>query len=112
MKREGFDIENLSNEKILEIFNFLSRKKLAKEALKDVVIYLIKNPNKGVKNAIDDLGLSISLEEAEKTIKEIIDQFKHLRKEKIFGIVMSKLRGKLEVQKIKEIFNKLYQKES
>ncbi len=112
VKREGFDIENLSNEKILEIFNFLSRKKLAKEALKDVVIYLIKNPNKGVKNAIDDLGLSISLEEAEKTIKEIIDQFKHLRKEKIFGIVMSKLRGKLEVQKIKEIFNKLYQKES
>ncbi len=118
LKRDGIQTEQVSPNKIREIFKLLGMGKLTKEALPEVFSWLSKNKNKTVKEAIESIGLKLlSKEELEKLIEKVIEENRELVKEKgmnafgfIMGTVMKEVRGKADAAVVKEIIkNKLKQ---
>jgi glutamyl-tRNA(Gln) amidotransferase subunit E len=114
LKREGVQIENLSENQIREIFRNLGAGKLTKEALTDVAAWLSKHQNKGLREAIDSLGLKIiQREELEKIINSIIENNKELIKTRevdvfkiIMGIAMKEVRGKADAETVSALVKK------
>jgi glutamyl-tRNA(Gln) amidotransferase subunit E len=59
LKREGIQLDNVSDNQIKSIFKAVGSGELAKEALTDVFSWLSKNEGKTVQNAVDALGLKM-----------------------------------------------------
>jgi len=104
LRREGFDLDCISDQQYIEIFKLLNDKKIAKEGIEPILKYLSKNPEDSIENAIKNIGLSnISIEELENLIKNISSQYENLIKERglgalgpIMGAVMKEVRGKID----------------
>jgi len=75
LKREGVEVYNISEARLLEVFEYLSKGKLVKEAVEDVLRWLARNPPKGVDEALKSMGIKM-LDEAdvEKLVDEIISE--------------------------------------
>jgi glutamyl-tRNA(Gln) amidotransferase subunit E len=115
LKREGVQIENLSENQIREIFRSLGAGELTKEALTDIAAWLSKHQNKGLREAIDSLGLKIiSRGDLEKIINGIIERNKELIKTReadafkiIMGVTMKEVRGKADPEIVSALLKKL-----
>lgn len=106
-RREKVEIENLKEEHFMEIFDFLEKKKIVKEALPDILKFLAKNPEKSVEDAIKELKLQpITSSELKKIIEEVVSQ--KLPLEKTYGIVMSKVRGRIDAKKVRKIVEEYF----
>lgn len=117
LKREGIQIENLSENQIREIFRSLGAGELTKEALTDIAAWLSKHQNKGLREAINSLGLKIiPKEELEKMINSIIESNKEIieTREDAFKIVMSiimkEVRGKADAEIVSAVVKKRLKK--
>ena len=114
LKRDGVQIEKVSENKMREIFRSISSGKLTKEALPEIFNWLSKHEDKSIQEAISGLGLKIiSKEELEKIIDAIIEANKGLveeREAKAFGIlmgmVMKEVRGKASTTLVSELLKK------
>lgn len=111
LKRDGVQVENVSDEQITEIFQAIGSGELAKEALPDVFTWLSKNEGKTVQNAVTALGLKMF---SSKEIEQIIDQVISANKAQvekhgknafglIMGLVMKSVRGKANPEQVKEL---------
>jgi len=99
-------VENLTEKHFLEIFDFLAKKQLIKEAIPEVLSYLAKNPEKNVKFAIKELDLKpIKISELKEIAKSIVT--KDMPFEKAVGLVMSRVRGKIEAKEVMKVVKKL-----
>lgn len=104
LKRDGVDVNKVSEEQIREIFRCISSGSLMKESIPDVTIWLSKNKGKNVKEAISSLGLkTVSEEELETTIEKVIADNEKLIQQRgeaslgiLMGIIMKQLRGKTD----------------
>jgi len=114
LKREGTPVENLSEHKIIEIFKALEAGEITKEALPEIAAWTSKNPDKTLKDAIENLGLKVLREEElEKILDQIISQNKDLIEKSgakafglIMGIAMKELRGKANAEIVSKIIKK------
>jgi len=102
LKREGIQIDDVSEEQIKSIFNAVGSGELAKEALADVFSWLSKNEGKTVQDAIAALGLKMF---TEKDLAPIVDRIIAANKKQIeklgknaygmlMGATMKEVRGK------------------
>ena len=102
LKREGVQIENVSEEQIKSIFKAVGSGELAKEAFADVFTWLSKNESKTVQDAVAALGLKMF---TEADLAPIIDRIIAANKQQIdklgknaygmlMGAVMKEVRGK------------------
>ena len=121
LKRDGVEVDKVSENQIREIFKSISTGKLTKEALSDVVVWLSQHEDKSVEEAINNLGLKIVPESELKTfIEKVIADNEKLIKERgessfgiLMGIVMKSMRGKIDAvlvskvlkEKLKELLN-------
>ena len=121
LKRDGVEVEKVSENQIREIFKSISAGKLTKEALSDVVVWLSEHEGKSVEEAIDNLGLKIVSESELKTfIEKVIADNEKLVKERgedsfgiLMGIIMKNMRGKIDAvlvsrvlkEKLRELLN-------
>jgi glutamyl-tRNA(Gln) amidotransferase subunit E len=104
LKRDGIDVDKVSEERIEEIFRYVGTGKLTKEALQDVVIWLSKHSGATLNDAINALGLqTISENELKALIDQVIEENRRLIKERgkasfgaLMGIVMKHSRGKAD----------------
>jgi len=104
LKREGIQVQKISEKQIREAFKCVSTGELTKEAMQDVVIWLSKHEDKNVKEAITSLSLEIlSKEELEKIIDNTIKNNRKLIQERgiesfgaIMSMVMKEVRGKAD----------------
>ena len=111
LKREGYPVENVSEEQLIELFKAVSQDKISKEAIAEVIKYLSHNPETTVNKAIEDLGLTkISVEELRIIVKEVIESNKErvaVMKERAYGMlmgrVMSKVRGKIDGRIVSDV---------
>jgi glutamyl-tRNA(Gln) amidotransferase subunit E len=103
-RREGVRVDRLNEKHYLDVFDFVVRKKILKEAIPLVLKYLSEYPGETVGNIISELNLTaISMDELNKIIEEVIAQ-PNLNYEKVVGLVMSKVRGRIDAQVvIKEV---------
>lgn len=109
-KREKIKIENLTEKHFLELFDFLARKKVVKEAIPEILKYLAANPDKTVADSIRELDLkAIKKTELQKVTKEILAQ-PGLTLDKAVGLVMSKVRGKVEAKMVLKTVKKMFKK--
>lgn len=114
LEREGIQTENISQEKIKDIFRLLSEGKIAKEAVEEILRVLGESPSATVEEALKELKLeTITPEELEALIDEILDEsidFIKKSGERAFspmmGKVMKQVRGKIDGKVVAEILRK------
>ncbi len=104
LERDGIKVENIDEKHHMEIFDYLGRKRIVKEAIPEILRFLANKPGESVSIAVDSLGLkSITIEELKKIIRDVVSQ-PNINFDKAVGLVMSKVRGKVDAQiVIKEI---------
>lgn len=113
LRREGIEIESVSDAQILELFGLIAAGKTAKEAIPDIVSWLTKHEDSSVKDALNNLGLGM-LSEAE--LNSIIDDL--LRENKnladkgkeafgaLMGLTMKKVRGRANAEIVAQVLKK------
>lgn len=84
------------------IFRLLSQHKIAKEAILDILICIAKGEE--VQQAAKKFKL-LSESELKQEIRKLKKQFSKVPENKLKGIIISKLRGRAEVQKIIKFLN-------
>ena len=104
LRRDGCPIENISEAHFINLFRAVEDRKIAKEAIPEVLQWVANNPTKDIEDAIKALNLEgVSEEELEKIIDEEIDNAIDVIKAKqerafgtVMGRVMKKVRGKID----------------
>ncbi len=118
LKREGVPVENISEEKIQDAFNFLSQGKYSKEALPDVLTLVATYPDKPLdEELLRSAGLTtLSKDEVTKIIREIISKNEDLVNNKkmdafgpLMGEVMQQVRGKIDGKMVSSLLKQLLQ---
>ena len=114
LKRDGVQVEKVSESKIREIFTSISSGELTKEAIPNIVTWLSEHEDKSVKEAISGLGIEVlSKEELEKIVDKVIAANKKLIEERganafgaLMGIIMKEVRGKANASSVSELIRK------
>jgi len=111
LKREGVEVERVSDGDFLELFRFVGRGEIAKEAIADMINWIVKNEGAKVSDAINALGLGMLPQtELEEVVDTLIEENKRLlteRGEKAFGtlmgLVMKKVRGRAKADLVTKL---------
>lgn len=111
LKREGVDVENVSDHQFLELFRLVGRGELAKEAVSDAIAWLSKHEGETALEAVEALGFGLlSRDEVEKIVNGMVKENKILlaeRGEKAFsvlmGLVMKRVRGRAKAELVTEL---------
>jgi glutamyl-tRNA(Gln) amidotransferase subunit E len=111
LKRDGVQVENVSDEQIKEIFTGVGSGEVTKEGVSDVFTWLSKNAGKTVPEAVEALGLKmLSREELEKIVDRMIaankQQVEKLGKGAfglLMGLVMKEARGKATPENVSQL---------
>jgi len=117
LRREGVDVDAITDEKIVDIFRMVNSGKTSKEAIPEIVTWLAERPDKNVEEAIAKLGLTmISKEEITTLVDKVISENAEIVKEKgmrAFGVLMGRImkeyRGRLDAKLLSEILKKKLQ---
>ncbi|MBE0517312.1 MAG: Glu-tRNA(Gln) amidotransferase subunit GatE [Methanophagales archaeon] len=113
LMQEGIDVDPLEDHHFIAIFRRLSAHAFGKEAVPDILKFLASKPEMSVDKAIEEIGLSMNMDEVEKLIEEIVHSKKDFIQEKgaravgpLMGVVMKELRGKVDGKVINELLEK------
>jgi len=114
LRREGINIEAVTDGQFRELFSLIGSGKTTKEAIPEVTTWLSKHEGATVKEAIKSLGLAmISQKELEELIDDLIKRNKILIEERgkgafgpLIGMVMKKVRGRVKAEMVSEILKK------
>jgi len=104
LRREGKNMENISDNDFLEIFMLLKKNEISKEAIEEVMSLKADSPELSIDQIKKQLKIEkLSLEDLKIMIGEIINNNSKLIKEKemrakgpLMGEVMKKARGKID----------------
>lgn len=115
LRREGYPIERLTDEKIFGVFKLLAEGRIAKEAIPDILAFLSKNPDMSPEDSIRKLNLvQLSVEEIKNIVDEVIrENIKEVkaRGERAVGLVMGKVmqrvRGRADGKLVSEIVKEM-----
>ena len=111
LERKGLDSNLLKNEYILKLFELLEKDQIAKESIEIIFENIMSKKSKNIEEAMKNASIeSISEEDVDKIIKNIVDKNQEIIKNQkeramgpLMGMVMKELRGKASG----EIINKL-----
>ncbi|MFX1417365.1 MAG: Glu-tRNA(Gln) amidotransferase subunit GatE [Promethearchaeota archaeon] len=104
LRRDGKNIENISDDNFIEIFTLLKKNQISKEAIEEIMILKADS----LELSIDQIKMklkieSISVQDLKQLIKEIINNNFEMIKEKemrakgpLMGEIMKKVRGKID----------------
>jgi len=105
-KRESVDVSKLKENHYIDLFENLAKGKIVKEAIPQIIKFLSQKPDNTVASAIKQLNLeSLNTGELRKIIRKILTP--DLSYEKTVGIVMSKVRGRVEAEVVMKEVKKL-----
>ena len=104
LRRDGKDIENITETDYKDIFTLLKKKEIGKEAIEEMMSLKADSPELSIEQIKENLKIeSISVEDLKKIIDEIVKNNLDLIKEKemramgpLMGEVMKKVRGKID----------------
>jgi glutamyl-tRNA(Gln) amidotransferase subunit E len=107
LKREGYEVERIDDDKIAEAFKLVDRGLLTKEALPEVFMWLAAHTG-NARDAIQALGLGILSEtDLEVIIERVLEKNANLSQRDgeaalrpLLGLVMKEVRGKAEASHV------------
>lgn len=111
LKRDGFNIEALTEEQIIETFRLVGQDKTTKEAIPEILKWLTKHEGASPVDAVKELGLTvIPEEELRAIIDEYIEKNEKLILERglgalgaLMGVIMRDLRGRAKPEVVNRI---------
>ena len=109
LKREGKNVDLISDKNLYQLFEMLSKNKFSKEALPAILEFLADNPDKNVKNAISELNIKpMSRVELQNVVDEVLAQHSNPKKvglpfKVIMGEVMKLTRNRIDGKLVKEV---------
>ncbi|MCD6414789.1 MAG: Glu-tRNA(Gln) amidotransferase subunit GatE [Candidatus Diapherotrites archaeon] len=102
LRREGVDVEQISDEHIIELFKLYEKGLFAKESIPEILTTIAKEPGKPIKDIVDKLKFfKMSKVQVEEAVRRIVSKnVDALNSPKAFSIVMGEvmkeLRGKAD----------------
>jgi glutamyl-tRNA(Gln) amidotransferase subunit E len=113
LRREGIEIESVSDEQILELFCLIDSGKAAKEAIPEIVSWLAKHEDASVKDTLENLGLGMLSEaELQSIIDDLLRENKNLAEKgkeafgALMGLTMKKVRGRANAETVAQVLKK------
>ncbi len=111
LKREGVEVNKVTDEQLMRLFEMVDSGKTAKESIPEVITWLSKHEGEDVESAIRSLGLTmLSRDEIEAVIDDVVEENRDFVMERgmgafgrLMGIVMKKVRGRAEAKVVSEI---------
>jgi len=118
LKRDGMQVDKVSDSLIREMFKNVGAGKLMKESMSDVTIWLAKNEGKDIQEAINSLGLkAISEENLNAFVDKVVAENRKLIQERgeasfgiLMGYIMKDLRGKVDAAQISKVLKEKMKK--
>jgi len=118
LKREGVEVEKVSDQQIRELFHLIDKGQTVKEAVADIISWLTKHEGTSVKEALEKLGLGMLSEpELEKLIDELIRENKSLVEKSgegafgaMMGLTMKKVRGRADTELVTAVLKRKLKK--
>jgi len=118
LKREGVEVENVSDQQIRELFHLIDAGQTVKEAVPDLVSWLAKHEGVSVREALESLGLGMLSEtQLERLIDELIVENKSLVEEggegafgALMGLTMKRVRGRANAELVTTVLKKKLKK--
>lgn len=103
LEREGFETQKISDEQIMKVFELVDSDSIAKEAIPEVLGWLMEHEGGSVEEAVKSLGLEmVPREEIERFIVKVVDENLPLIRERkegaigpLMGAVMREFRGRV-----------------
>jgi len=104
LRRDGKNIENISEKDYKDIFTLIKKKEIGKEAVEEFMIMKANNPELSINQIKQELNIEkISEDELQILIRKIVEENISIIKEKemramapLMGIVMKEVRGKID----------------
>ena len=104
LRRDGKPVENITDSHFIKMFTLLEKKKIAKEAIEDILSHISENPTVKIEDIVKEMDITtMDTKELEKIVQGIIPQFSSMIKERqmgamgpIMGAVMAEVRGKID----------------
>jgi glutamyl-tRNA(Gln) amidotransferase subunit E len=104
LRREGKNVENITDDNLIEIFTLLKKKEISKEAIEEIMSLKADSPNISIDNIKKKLKIeSITISDLNQIINQIIENNLKIIKEKemrakgpLMGEVMKHVRGKID----------------
>ncbi|WNY26235.1 Glu-tRNA(Gln) amidotransferase subunit GatE [Methanolapillus millepedarum] len=104
LKREGIDIDSISDDHFEELFDIIAAGKLSKDAARDVLVVVCNESGCLIVEAVGKLGIKeVDMSELEAYVDSVIAEKKAFIAEKglnaagpLMGLVMEKYRGKVD----------------
>jgi len=111
LKRDGVEVDKVSDNQTREIFKSIGAGELMKEAVQDVFVWLSKHQGESLQKAVSTLGFeAISESELNALVDRVIGDNKKLIQERgedsfgiLMGIIMKSLRGKIDAAQVSKI---------
>ncbi|MEM1508053.1 MAG: Glu-tRNA(Gln) amidotransferase subunit GatE [Candidatus Bathyarchaeia archaeon] len=111
LRREGVNLDAISDEQIIEIFRLVSLEKTSKESIPEIVRWLAKHEDAAPSDAIRELGLTmISEDDLKRLIEEYLEKNRSLVMERgigalgtLMGIIMRDLRGRVKPETVNKV---------
>ncbi len=111
LKRDGVEVNNLTDGHFIQLFDVLADGEVAKEGIDKILRLLAKEPYLSAKEAISNLGLTgIDTAEIEKFIEGMVASRHDFVREKgiaavgpLMGVVMAEFRGKVDGKLLSEM---------
>jgi glutamyl-tRNA(Gln) amidotransferase subunit E len=118
LRRDGVEVDRVSESQIRSIFKSINTGELMKEALSDVFVWLSKNEGKSVQEAIASLGLKTVSEDAlEALVDKVIAENRKLIQERregslgvLMGVIMKNFRGKVDAAQVSRVLKERLEK--
>lgn len=110
-RREKVNTRQLKPKHFLDIFNKISKGSIVKEAIPDILKYLARNPGSSVSAAVSELNLEvIKKSNLTRMVRSLIKENPTLSRDKIIGVVMSRVRGRANPEDVIKIVKKFKRK--
>jgi glycyl-tRNA synthetase (class II) len=111
LKRDGVQVDKISENQMREIFRNIGSGELMKESASDVVAWLAKNEDRSIRDAIRSLGLkTVSEDELKAVVERVVEENGQLIKERgesslgvLMGTIMKSLRGKADAAQVSKM---------
>ena len=118
LEAEDVNVENITEDILIDVFSALSKDKYSKEAVPNILKYLAQNINETLENAIRSCGLGATdTTDIEEIIRRIVSERTEFVKQRgmdslgpLMGIVMKELRGKADGKLINKILKQEMEK--
>jgi len=111
LRRKKIDVKKLEEKHLINIFAALAKRRIVKEAIPELLINFVQNPDEPAAEAIRKLNLTILKKpELRKMIAQLVKDSPDTTKDKLYGIAMSRVRGRADPQEVLKLVKRFKKK--